>query len=138
MNGQAVGAQSSSAAMGVDSRESCAPLCFCCRALFFHSKPGSGRVGFCSVRDGSPGIQSLETSTSSPWISAPIPLAIENHREVDPQILAKAKAIDTDSADVIMPPGWTLVPVVDFHRSSLIELKQRDIALYRIERPPNL
>ena len=49
--------------------------------------------------------------------------AAMNHREVNPQILAKAKIIYTDSADAIMPPGWTLVPVVDFHRSSLIELK---------------
>ena len=138
MNGQAVGAQSNSAAMGVDSRESRPSLCFCCCALFFPSKPGSGRVGLCSVRAGHPGIQSLKTSASFPWISGSIPLTIENHREVDPQILAKAKAIYTDSAGVIMPPGWTLVPVAGFHRSLLIELKQRDIALYRIETSLNL
>jgi len=58
--------------------------------------------------------------------------------KVDPQILANAKAIYTDSADIIMPPGWTLVPMVAFHRSFLIELKQRDIALYRLQRPPTL
>ncbi len=52
----------------------------------------------------------------------------------DPKLLANAKAIYTDDAALVLPPDWRLVPVAQFHRSMLIELKQRDVALYQVER----
>ncbi len=56
----------------------------------------------------------------------------------DPELLAKAKAIYTDDAALALPPGWQLVPVAQFHRSLLIELKQRNVALYQLERTRTL
>lgn len=57
---------------------------------------------------------------------------------VDPKILIAAHAIYTDDQALAMPPGWRLMPVADFHRSLLIELKQRDLSLYRVEPAPTL
>ncbi len=41
-------------------------------------------------------------------------------------------------AALALPPGWQLVPVAQFHRSLLIELKQRNAALYQLERTRTL
>lgn len=55
---------------------------------------------------------------------------------IDPQLLADAKAIYTDDAKLPLLPGWRLVRVVEFSRSLLIEKKQRNVVLFRVERTP--
>ena len=54
--------------------------------------------------------------------------------KADPNLLAHATAIYTDDAGLALPRDWRLVPIAEFHRSMLIELKQRDVALYQVER----
>lgn len=53
--------------------------------------------------------------------------------KVDLEQLQKAKAIYTDDRALTLRPGWKLVAVAEFHRSLLIELKQRNVSLYRVE-----
>jgi hypothetical protein len=54
--------------------------------------------------------------------------------DANPKLLAQAKAIYTDDAGLALPAGWRLVPVAEWHRTMLIELKQRNVALFQVAR----
>ena len=51
-----------------------------------------------------------------------------------PKIAEHAAAIYVDDRKIPLPEGWHLIPLVEFHRSTVIHSKHRHLTLYLVAR----